>query len=174
MEPLELAWLAGYLEGEGCFRMGIGGVRTGSTRLLGPTGTPTIKVAATDHDVVLKAAVLMGCDAKNANRQTVAGKPVFTAEICGDRALALMRLLLPHMCQRRRAKILEVISIAAQRPGHLRGDQYRNSKLNRAKVLEIRESAKAGRSQVSLASEFGVSQALISLVVTRQNWAHVE
>jgi hypothetical protein len=74
---------------------------------------------------------------------------------------------------RRSAKIREVLAIAAARPGHARGEQYRNAKLTEDKVVEIRQLAVSGERQVVLAQRFGVSQALVSLVVTGQVWTHV-
>lgn len=170
MRPTQLAWLAGYLEGEGCFRIGAIGRSKHRPR---STGTPTVKVAATDWDVVVKAATLMGCEAKRTNRQTVVGKLVFTAEIHGDRALALMQMLLPHMCERRTGKIRDILESAALRPGHARGEDYRNAKLDADKVVEIRRLAKDGEPQVLIARRFGVSQALVSLVITGQAWRHI-
>jgi hypothetical protein len=173
MTEAVIAWLAGYLEGEGCFRLAIGGVRPGSRRTLRPTGTPTIKVAATDQDVVAKAASLMGCVAREAKRPTHAGRTVFTAEVHGERALALMRQLLPHMGERRSKKIREALSLAAQRPGHAKGSEYRNAKLSDDAVREMRRLAGGGARQIELARQFGISQTQVSLVVRNERWRHI-
>ena len=171
MKISQIMWLAGYLEGEGCFRIpGVGRVK----RRPASAGTPSVKVAATDRDVVERAAALMGTDAHDANRRTTSGKPVYTAEVCGRRALRVMRLILPHMGARRSLRINEVISLAAKRLGRpARGTEKPNSKFSDAQVVEVRALARRGAKQIDLACRFGVSQAAISLLVTRQTYKHV-
>jgi hypothetical protein len=55
----------------------------------------------------------------------------------------------------------------------LRGSKNGTAKLNEAQVLQIRELYRAGRSQVSLAREYGVSNVAIRLLVLRRTWRHV-
>lgn len=169
MTDMELAWLAGYLEGEGCFRIpGVGRCR----RRPNAAGTPSIKVHATDADVVHRAGDLMGVSSRTATRTTTTGTPVYTAEVHGDKALAIMRTILPFMGNRRRARILEVLDLAAKRPGALyRGDARTDIKLRDADVAAILRRSHAGERQIALAREYHVSQALISLVVTGQRRA---
>lgn len=55
----------------------------------------------------------------------------------------------------------------------LTGSAVGNSKLTEDAVLAIRSGYAAGRKQSSLAAEYGVGQALISMVCARKVWAHV-
>lgn len=53
------------------------------------------------------------------------------------------------------------------------GSQNGHAKLNEDEVRLIRDRFAAGERQTALASEYGVSQALISLIVKREAWKHV-
>lgn len=56
-----------------------------------------------------------------------------------------------------------------------RGERVRAAKLNAAQVSDIRRRYAAGDiSQIVLSVEFGVSQVLISRIVRRANWKHVQ
>ena len=48
------------------------------------------------------------------------------------------------------------------------------SKLDPDKVRAIRARYAAGESQTAIAPDFGVSQVMVSLIVRRKKWAHVE
>lgn len=54
------------------------------------------------------------------------------------------------------------------------GTAHHASKLDDDKVREIRRRYAAGERQVPLAREFGVAQGIISDVVRRKTWRHVE
>jgi len=54
-----------------------------------------------------------------------------------------------------------------------RGEGHWNSKLNAAKVLEIRRLARQGLSQQAISRQFGVSQALVGYIIRRKIWAHI-
>jgi len=56
-----------------------------------------------------------------------------------------------------------------------RGEQNGDSKLSAEQVLEIRRRfAAGGVTQQELGDEFGVCQTLVSRIVRRKNWAHLE
>ena len=59
-------------------------------------------------------------------------------------------------------------------PGRPVGEGHRNSKLTAESVREIRRLAAAGISQYSLATTFGISQSVVSGIVTRRRWTHVQ
>ncbi|MCZ6868105.1 MAG: HNH endonuclease [Gammaproteobacteria bacterium] len=64
--------------------------------------------------------------------------------------------------------------VMKQRAARQRGETNGRSKLTEADVNTIRTRyASGGISQRKLAKDFGVSQALISVIVNRKNWAHV-
>jgi len=98
----DLFWLAGYLEGEGCFSLRN---RT--------TGVQCISIIAqtTDNDVALKVSRIMRCTATREVRDPRGHRK--PAWICclGRRkdVTELLRLLLPLMGERRSAKIRELL-----------------------------------------------------------------
>jgi len=112
MTDFELGWLVGLLEGEGCF--GLTGYRSGENKT-----TPIIQLAMTDLDVVRRAAAILGGGQKEPRVQLAAGqmagtdgpiarKTVYRWRVAGKRAIEVMRLVLPHMGERRSARIREI------------------------------------------------------------------
>jgi len=63
------------------------------------------------------------------------------------------------------------VHVVASPERRARGETHGRAKLNATQVLDIRERASTGALQRSLAREFGVGQATISKIVTRQKWA---
>lgn len=60
------------------------------------------------------------------------------------------------------------------RSGNLRGEQIGNSVLTEAQAAEVlRRWTAGGVTQKALASEYGVSRALLSLLVNGKRWAHL-
>jgi hypothetical protein len=103
MRKQDLYWLAGVLEGAGCFTI--------SKSLV-----PRIVVAMIDKDIAIRAARLMGCanvrflkiSPKHRKRQ-------YQAYVFGDEAVALMILLSPLMGERRQRQIRNVLSSSGSR-----------------------------------------------------------
>ena len=103
MTDNELHWLAGLLEGEGYFTLGI------SRR---QPNAPRIVLVMTDEDVVVRAANLIGGkvkrrpDSRQGNR-----KPcyVMTSRGGSNHVIAMMKMLRPLMGTRRGAKLDEII-----------------------------------------------------------------
>lgn len=113
MSDLEIAWLAGLLEGEGSFNLT--GYRTGAAKT-----SPVIQLAMTDYDVVSRAATLMARfggngDICNQTRQEKTTKQCYRFRISGAAAVDLMRAIAPHMGIRRQIRILELIQIWERR-----------------------------------------------------------
>mgnify|MGYP001558857774 FL=1 len=98
-------WLAGLLEGEGCFTTAHG--QSG-------THTPMISLAMTDRDGMASAAGLMttigGRLMKLRQRRLPSGKSVYTTQVTGLPAVKIMHLVYPYMGERRAAKIHTVIA----------------------------------------------------------------
>lgn len=101
----DLVWLAGLLEGEGCFDAHRGRY-------------PRIRLAMVDRDVVGRAATLMGSSIRVVYR-TDGRRPTFHTEISGERAAQIMETLLPYMGARRSARIAEILGRYARSKGHL-------------------------------------------------------
>lgn len=100
-------WLAGLLEGEGCFRAAVSGNN--------PSWRPNLRISLqmTDLDVLELAAQLTNyqvticCDGRK-NRPTE--KPAYEIQWGAQQAEHLMRRVLPFMCERRTANIEECLS----------------------------------------------------------------
>lgn len=106
LSETDIAWLAGILEGEGCFSL--------ANRGIGRKRSPRIFLKMTDKDVIERAALMMGVACRRvttpnqmAREQAGTHKPVFLAQANGDRCRLVMRLVLKHMGERRTKRILE-------------------------------------------------------------------
>lgn len=99
LTPLEEAWLAGLLEGEGCF------THRG----------PYIQVfyASTDRDVVERACTLLGSNLGEQRRYVAHHSPVYRTSVSGERAVALLSAIRPWMGERRGAKIDSILEARA-------------------------------------------------------------
>ena len=90
----EIAWLAGLLEGEGCFTFSKG---------------PDVVLKMTDKDVVERAASLMGAKVIARDPKNIKWKRTYCASIHGYQAIAWMLTIYPFMGERRKEKIIENI-----------------------------------------------------------------
>ena len=90
----DIYWLAGILEGEGCFNF------TGHSMQL--------RCAMTDKDTMEKVSNLLR--GKIHSGHTPAGKPYYSIQINGINAYQFMCMLYPLMGNRRREKIREIIT----------------------------------------------------------------
>jgi hypothetical protein len=99
VQPTDIAWLAGLLEGEGCFDAGLTGANSISVRL-----------SMTDEDIVVRAAALLkSATGVKLRGLTTNGKTVFTTQIYGRHAAEWMMTVYGYMGQRRRARIRECL-----------------------------------------------------------------
>jgi hypothetical protein len=89
-------WLAGLLEGEGCFKLN--------------RYSPQIALAMTDRDIVERASKIMGGNVSQWKMQPGHKKPVFFTGVQGKNAVDWMLTILPFMGSRRQAKINSVIA----------------------------------------------------------------
>lgn len=103
MYASNVMWLAGLLEGEGCFQCD----SLLNTKKLNPR--PRIQLMMTDEDIVSKVAKQFETSywklKKKENR-----KQVYGTAITGARAAEWMRILKPYMGQRRQLKIQEILN----------------------------------------------------------------
>lgn len=97
---LKLGWLAGILEGEGCF------TSTGRSR-----SSPQIQIWMTDKDTVNKVARLFNRPCIESKKNTKYGwKMLYYTSVAGDDAIGWMFTLYSLMSYRRRFKMIEVIN----------------------------------------------------------------
>lgn len=110
---LELAWAAGYFEGEGCFSL--------AKRKDRPTGRPQAAacVRNTDEDTLRRFHAAVGCGSVSAHPPQVKGnKPFWQWSVRGHScASRVIILLYPWLGNRRRAKAEELLLNCA-RYGH--------------------------------------------------------
>ena len=104
----DIQWLAGLLEGEGCF-------------LTSSNTTPVIVLCMTDKDVVERAAALLKvkCYAPTPPAWKIGiRKPIYRIMIHGYKAAQWMMLLYSLMGERRRSKIKQCLAIWRKAPLH--------------------------------------------------------
>lgn len=106
MNEIDLAWLAGLLEGEGSFFM------QRNTQPSGVYRYPFITVNMTDRDVIERVAEIFDSTVYEFKQiyGTSSKKQAYRTQINGSRAAELMRLLLPYMGVRRSEKICEILT----------------------------------------------------------------
>ncbi len=94
---MSIEWLAGLLEGEGCFGI--------------YDGRPEVQLRMTDLDVIEKASAYF--PGNKIRHETYPKNPTwkdsYRIRTRGKKAIDLMRLLLPYMGNRRSSKILEIL-----------------------------------------------------------------
>lgn len=99
MTAAETAWVAGVLEGEGCFDYN----RTPKY--------PRIRLEMTDGDVVHRVQALTGGSIRlPRNRHPSKWKDSVLLTLNGDRAVSVMRAIRPWMGERRQEKIDTLLS----------------------------------------------------------------
>ena len=100
----ETVWLAGWLEGEGCF--------------LNANGSISISICSIDLDVITKVAALMGCTEKLRIKKptTLTRHTAYVCRLGGQKAEDIMLAIRPYMGLRRGQKIDELIAWRAAGP----------------------------------------------------------
>lgn len=95
----DLNWLAGWLEGEGCFF-------ADKKR----NQLPVVQANSTDLDTITRAAKLMEATRVGNPELRPGYKPIYYVKVTGYRAANVMRQILPLMGERRSQKITEVLA----------------------------------------------------------------
>jgi hypothetical protein len=108
----EIAWLAGLLEGEGCFSP------NHSTRKSAPS--PQITLVMTDEDIVGRVSKIFNCHyrpiKRTAHNMKMGYKQAFRLFIGGAHAIGWMQTIYPFMGERRKEKIRHTLSVWLQAP----------------------------------------------------------
>ena len=102
IDSRDIRWLAGWLEGEGCFQMRRFGNRT---------PIPIIAANSTDEDVVKRASKILGGKGKTYFVKVThkMHKPAWTKVVSSTLAVSWMMTLYSLMGKRRQAKIKEIL-----------------------------------------------------------------
>lgn len=107
LETRDLHWLAGWLEGEGCFEFRCPAPPRKSDGV--KAGYPRITAGCTDKDVAERAHRILGTGSmyeENNGRTT----PMWRVNIQNQKAIGWMMTLYTLMGKRRQTKIKEIIS----------------------------------------------------------------
>lgn len=96
---IEIAWLAGLVEGEGCL-------------FITPKNSPTVSVAMTDRDVVEHASRLLHSTMRvtKMDRRSPHWKPIYITRLHSSPAVAWMMTIYGLLGERRKAKIRTIIA----------------------------------------------------------------
>lgn len=106
MTENELHWLAGLIEGEGCFSMKKRNShrKDGAKKMVG-----SLQINMTDRDVLERAGSLLGARVTGPYKNGTKGeKDFYSVRLEGDKAMQAMTLLKALMGERRRARIEEI------------------------------------------------------------------
>ena len=114
----DIVWLAGLLEGEGCFSLDGNGAKSRGY------GKLVIVLQMTDRDVVARAAKILGGPVAGPYRPKVSRKEVWTTRVWCRRAASWMMTLHPLMGERRQARIQELLTHWRSRPARLTREDY--------------------------------------------------
>jgi hypothetical protein len=163
MDAVDLAWLAGLLEGEGSFMLSKS--RTGGKIY----HYARVGVQMADRDVVERAAALMGAKSVRVirpipKRGLLTQKVMFRAWKDGAGAAGLIRELRPFMGERRKAQMDAVLadhgSVEVGRPPSDATKRW-NVKLTPEQVSRARTDRANGATITSIAKAAGVSRTAI-------------
>jgi|SRR6185436_1993091 len=126
ISEIDLSWLAGLLEGEGSFMMGRNTVK-GKIYLY-----PKITVTMTDRDVIQRAADLLETSLYAIPNKRDDRLNQYRAQVNGTRAALIMSQLIPHLGNRRKSKINEIL----EQYGAIESTEIRRSRSCRISATE--------------------------------------
>ena len=110
---LDIAWLAGILEGEGCFKIQTSG---------GYKGSICIATQMSDEDTVKKIATIMqGTLWGPHGPYGVSKLQTYQTAVFGSKAAAWMMTVFPFMGVRRQTKIKELLTMWREQPLRIKG-----------------------------------------------------
>jgi len=94
-EARDIFWMAGLLEGEGCFMY--------------RNGCPSIQLSMTDKDIVKRGAKILGVGAHTPYKRDDGHKWVYACVATGTTAIGWMMTVYSLMGERRRSKIKNIL-----------------------------------------------------------------
>jgi hypothetical protein len=141
IKTLDITWIAGLLEGEGCF---------GYNQRV---GYPSISLEMTDSDIVLKAAKLMGNrNVRTRFHQNEKYKNSYRFSVYGNEAVSWMMTLFNLLGERRKQQIEKVLSV--WRAGT---NIISRNRVTEKQKQEIYERKLSGKPIKEIAKEFNIS-----------------
>lgn len=121
---IELAWIAGFLEGEGCFY-------TWSKE----QHIPMLSVWSIDKDVIENVQKFFRTPIQVRKPTKLSRKPSYGLQLSGSHAAGWMMTLYTFLSRRRRAKILELLAPWKEHP--INPQQVGNIWANNRRRLEV-------------------------------------
>ena len=107
MTTAKIAWLAGLLEGEGCFYFRVRKVK-GIIKEYRFKKTALITVSSTDKDVIQNVSKMWNSSIYT--RRNGVNKDYYTTVVNGKQAIGWMLTIYSYLGVRRRAKIREIVT----------------------------------------------------------------
>lgn len=109
LSEIDIAWLAGLLEGEGSFLLDNRSAKRFKVSTSPPS--PFIKIQMTDEDVIKKVATMVNKNVFSPTRKTVKSKTTYSVHI-GDRPTLriLLPRLFPYLGARRQAQAQDLLN----------------------------------------------------------------
>jgi hypothetical protein len=104
IETEYIAWMAGLLEGEGCFWF-----KKPSGANSGNLPIPAIKLVMADEDIISRVADLWGVGYRFVERRKPHWSDQYQVNLTGAKAIEVCRLIRPWMGIRRQAKVDQLI-----------------------------------------------------------------
>lgn len=113
LSEIEIAWLAGLIEGEGNFGLDTRSAKQYNVSTSPPS--PHLKIAMTDQDIIERLSKLVNKKSFFATRPTVTGKRVYIVHV-DDRAILGMLLprLFPYFGKRRQEAVQKCLDVLAE------------------------------------------------------------
>lgn len=108
LSEIEIAWIAGLLEGEGCF--GLDNRAAKRYKVSTAPAIPYVRVAMVDKDVIARLCKLLNKNYFSPTRKTSTGKIVYIVHISDRETLRyLLPLIFPYLGNRRQQKVQECL-----------------------------------------------------------------
>lgn len=113
LSEIEIAWLAGLLEGEGSFGLDARSAKRYNVSTAPPS--PFLRIAMTDQDIIERVSKLANKNYFSPKRLTVTGKRVYIVHV-GDRATlgTLLPRLFPYFGERRQEIVQKCLDALAE------------------------------------------------------------
>lgn len=144
MNEIELAWVAGWLEGEGCFQF---------------NKSVAITAASTDLDVLQKVQSIIGGFINKRKMKKAHWKDAWDLTVKKtDQLIKIIPLLLPHLGQRRTVAAKKTLERALATKKKM---DFKSAEIMR-KRLQAKELRKEGLTHQNIADKLGVERSYIT------------
>ena len=163
--PTDLAWAAGFFDGEGC-----------------TTGTECQQMSVTQSDLEpleRLQRIFHGWGSirlKNDHHNPMTTKPCWAWHVSAfEQFQQVLALMWPYLGTAKREQARRTIErVRTDRcRRYVNGKPYKTRRLSAADVVAIRGRAAAGERHNAVARDFGVSRQMVNAIIARRTWKHV-